>query len=74
VTNVNDLKYKNYKQQQIIKYSVIVLSFLTIVLESLALFGMISYLWGLIPFVLTYFIKYMILNKDNKKKDDQNQK
>ena len=74
MTNVNDLKYKNYKQQQIIKYSVIVLSFLTIVLESLALFGMISYLWGLIPFVLTYLVKYLFIKQYDKNKDDHKKK
>ena len=69
MNNINDLKYNNYKKQKIMKYLVIGLSFLTIVLESFALFGMISYLWGLIPFASTYFIKYLILKNDKENKD-----
>jgi len=74
VTNVNDLKYKKYKGEKMLKYSVIVLSFLTILLESLALFGMISYLWGLIPFVLTYLVKYLFIKQYDKNKDDHKKK
>ena len=56
------------------KYLVIGLSFLTIVLESFALFGMISYLWGLIPFVLTYLVKYLFAKQYDKNKDDHKKK
>lgn len=67
--NKNDLKVKEYKRKKIIKYAIIGLSFLTIVLESFALFQMISYLWGLIPFVLTYIIKYFCIEDGTKKKE-----
>ena len=64
--NENDKKFKEYKKKQIIKYSIIILNFIVIVLESLALFQKISYLWGLIPFVISCIIKY-IYEKGNKK-------
>ena len=56
--NNNDLKIKEYKKKKIYKYLIITLSLLTIILESLALFKVISYVWGLIPFVLCYIVKY----------------
>ena len=65
--NNNDKKIKEYRKKQIFKYSIIITSFMVIVLEAFALFGVISYLWGLIPFVINCIIKY-IYEKDNKKK------
>ena len=57
--NNNDKKIKEYKKRQIFRYSIIVLSFLVVVLESFALFKIISYLWGLIPFVINCIVKYL---------------
>lgn len=81
MTNINDKKYKEYKKRRILKYVIIILSFLTIVLESLALFQMISYIWGLIPFCICYIVKYFYegntierKSKKDKKKDDQKKK
>ncbi|MBQ8472363.1 MAG: hypothetical protein IJ501_02540 [Bacilli bacterium] len=74
MTNKNDKKIKEYKKRKILKYLIIFLSLLTITLESLALFKMISYLWGLIPFVICYIVKYFYsgntieFKKDNQKK------
>jgi len=70
----NDEKYSDYKKKKIIRYIIIILSLLTITLESLALFGMISYVWGLIPFSLTYIIKYLNVSKFDNKKNKDNQK
>lgn len=56
--NKNDLKYQLFKQKQRTKYLIIILSILTIILETLALFKVISFLYGLIPFCLSYVIKY----------------
>ena len=67
--NSNDLKVKEYKKKKLIKYTIIGLSFLTIVLESFALFQMISYLWGLIPFALCYIIKYFYAGNRSKKRE-----
>ena len=64
--NENDKKYKEYRKRKILKYSLIITSLFVIVLEILALFQKISYLWGLIPFVINCIIKY-IYEKDNKK-------
>ena len=72
--NINDKKYKEYKKKKILRYSYIILSFITIALESLALFGMMSYLWGLIPFVACYIIKYFFVDKEDKNTNKKNRK
>ena len=74
MNNINDKKYKEYKKKKVFRYLFIILSFLTIILESLALFKMISYLWGLIPFVICYIIKYLSLEKETKKKNNKSKK
>ena len=53
----NEDKVKNYKMKKIYKSLIIILSLLTIILESFALFGTISFLWGFIPFFLSYYFK-----------------
>lgn len=66
----NEERFNQYKRKQIYRYLIIVLSFSVIVLESFALFKVISYLWGLIPFVLSCIVKYLqdreIDNRDKK--------
>ena len=65
----NEEKYSKYKRRKIYRYLIIILSFSVIVLESFALFKVISYLWGLIPFVLSCIVKYLLEREiDNKKK------
>lgn len=53
----NEDKVKNYKKKKVYKSLIIILSLLTIILESFALFGTISFLWGFIPFFLSYYFK-----------------
>ncbi len=53
----NEEKYQKYKKKKLYKYLIIIFSLATIILESFALFQMISIFWGLIPFVLTYYFK-----------------
>ena len=60
--NVNDNKYQEYKKKKLLKYLIIILSLLVIVLEVLALFNVINMIWGLIVFVVLYFIKNWLLN------------
>lgn len=72
--NKNDLKIKEYKKKKIYKYLIITLSLLTIILESLALFKVISYVWGLIPFVLCYIVKYFYTGNSIKKKKNTKEK
>ena len=74
INNINDKKYKDYRKKQILRYLYIILCFTTIFLESLALFGTISYLWGLIPFVICYIIKYFFVDKEDKNKEKKNKK
>ena len=66
----NDEKYNVYKKKKILRYLIISFSLVTIFLESLALFRVISYLYGLIPFVLLYIVKYYyakLTDKSDKK-------
>lgn len=67
MTNINDRKVKEYRKKKFLRYLYIILCFLTIILESLALFKMISYLWGLIPFIISYMIKYIFIKKESNK-------
>ena len=65
----NEEKFNKYKRKQLYRYLIIILSFSVIVLESFALFKVISYLWGLIPFVLSCIVKYLQDREiDNKNK------
>lgn len=61
--NTNDKKIKEYKKKQILKYLMIFFSFLVVVLESFALFNKISYIWGIIPFLLNCIVKYLYQKK-----------
>lgn len=60
---MNDKKLKEYRERKILKYLQIFFSFAVIVLESFALFQVISYLWGFIPFVLNIIVKYLLDKK-----------
>ena len=55
--NINDKKYDEYQKNKIKKYFYIILSALIIILEILALFNVISMVWGLILFILLYLLK-----------------
>ena len=67
--NESDKKLREYRQKQILKSLMIVCSLSVIVLESFALFNVISYLWGVIPFVLNLIIKYFYEKEKNKKEE-----
>lgn len=69
----NDEKYNNYKKRKILRYLTIIFSLLTIILEAFALFRVISFLWGLIPFCLLYIAKYYyaIVGEKTKKKKNK---
>ena len=76
VTNINDEKFKEYRKRKILKYLIILFCLFTIFLEGLALFKVISYIWGLIPFIITYIIKYFYVKNDfkvNKKNKVKNE-
>ena len=65
----NEEKYNVYKKKKIFRCLIILFSLLTIFLEALALFRVISYLYGLIPFVILYIVKYFYATIDDKKKE-----
>ena len=55
----NDEKYNKYKLEKGKKILIITLSLVVIVLEFLALFRIINMVWGLILFIMIYFLKKM---------------
>ena len=55
--NINDKKYHEYKKKRIFKILYIVLSLTVVVLEILALLNIINMIWGLLVFVLLFFLK-----------------
>ena len=72
----NEERVKHYRLKKLYKYLIILLSFAVITLEAFALFKVISYLWGLIPFILSCIVKFLNereIEKD-KSKDKQNKK
>jgi hypothetical protein len=58
--NDNDRKIKEYKKQKRSKWLLIILCSGVIVLETLALFNVISVFWGLALFVIIYLLKKII--------------
>ena len=56
----NDKKIAEYRKKQIIKWVIIILSIAVIVLEVLALFKVISLLWGLALFIIIYLLKKIL--------------
>lgn len=59
--NDNDKKIFEYKKKKFEKYFLVILSFLVIILEILALFNIINMMWGLGLFVLMYILKKIFL-------------
>ena len=59
--NKNDEKFREYKKKKAIKYLYILLSISVIVLEILALFNVISMIWGILIFAIIWLFKKNIL-------------
>ena len=57
----NDQKIKEYKKNQLEKWIIVILLVSVIVLETLALFGIINMLWGCGLFIIIYIIKKIFL-------------
>lgn len=57
MSNDNDKKISEYKKKKLSKVIIIALYFLVIVLELLALFGVIDMIWGIIIFIPLYLLK-----------------
>ena len=57
MSNDNDKKISEYKKKKLSKVIIIALYFLVIVLELLALFGVIDMMWGIIIFIPLYLLK-----------------
>lgn len=69
----NEKKIKEFNKMKLERNLIMFLSFATIVLEIIALFGIIHYLWGMIPFSLSIAIKG-IGSREPKKKDKSKDK
>ena len=61
MNNENDIKIKKYQKKQILKWIIIALYLIVIVLEVLALCGIIDMLWGCALFIIVYIIKKSFL-------------
>lgn len=61
MSNINDKKIREYKNKKIKKWILVSLLVLVIVLEVLALFNVISMLWGAVIFVIIYLFEKIIL-------------
>jgi len=63
-----DKKIRVYRLKNILTVIVVLLYIAVIVLEILALFQLIHFAWGLIPFILAAILKfYLTKNNINKK-------
>ena len=61
MSNINDKKIREYRNKKIKKWILVSLLVLVIVLEVLALFNVISMLWGAVIFVIIYLFEKIIL-------------
>ena len=61
MTKSNDQKIKDYKKNKIEKWLLVVLCISVIVLEILALFSVISMIWGLVLFAIIYLFEKIVL-------------
>ena len=59
--NINDIKYKEYKKKRLFKVVIVLISVIIIILEIMALFQVISMVWGLILFIVLYLLKKIVL-------------
>ncbi len=61
MTNSNDKKIKDYKKKQMQKWILILALISVIVLEVLALFNVISMIWGCVLFIIIYLFEKIVL-------------
>ena len=61
MSNINDKKIRDYKKKKLEKWILIIALALVIVLEILALFNVISVLWGCVVFIIIYLFEKIIL-------------
>ena len=53
----NEERFQAYRKKKILKIIIFILSLAVIILEILALFNLVHFIWGLLVFVLVYFLK-----------------
>ena len=61
MTNTNDKKIRDYKKKKITKWILIFMCAAVIILETLALFNVISMVWGAIIFIIILLFEKIIL-------------
>ena len=64
-----DKKIRAYRLKNILTTICIILYIAIIILEILALFQLISFVWGLIPFMIATIIKYYLTKNNTNKKE-----
>ena len=57
----NDQKIKDYRKKQLEKWIIVSIYLLVIILEVMALFGVIDMLWGCAVFLVGYLFKKIYL-------------
>ncbi len=55
--NINDQKVLEYRKKKFLRYLYIFLAIVVVALEILALFNILSMVWGLIVFVILFLFK-----------------
>lgn len=59
----NEVRYKEYKKKKILRFLILIFSLMVIVLEILAIFKVIHFVWGLLVFGVVYLLKYFFQKK-----------
>lgn len=62
----NEDRYSLYRKKKILKYLLLFLSLCVVVLEVLALFKIVHYIWGLVVFLVVYLIKKVFVKTNEK--------
>ena len=63
----NEVRYKEYKKKKILKFLILIFSLMVIVLEVLAIFKVIHFVWGLLAFGIVYLLKYFFSKEKRNK-------
>ena len=58
---VNEKKYSEFRKRKIFRYLYIILEISVVIIEILALFGIINLIWGIVFFVILYLMKKKLI-------------
>ena len=60
----NEERFLAYRKNKILKIMIFIFSLAVIILEILALLNIIHFIWGLLVFIIVYFLKEKIIKKN----------